>query len=210
MTGIRSFKIKQEKKYGEVLFNRRRSINFFHPSKDKDKVENIREKKKTTNKFSTKKIKKKTSLYGNLLKDKQKIKYIYCIKKEKELFNLYKKCKKNGDLILQNLELNLSNVVYRLGFAKTRSHARQLVCHRHILVNGKIVNISSYKVKKGDIVSIKASSSKSFIVDPKEDCLAGWLSYDHEKKIAKVVCLPKKEDFNEKIKISSLISIYSR
>ncbi|MDE6179409.1 MAG: 30S ribosomal protein S4, partial [Duncaniella sp.] len=98
---------------------------------------------------------RKTSEYGVQLREKQKVKYTYGVL-EKQFHNLFDKASRSkgitGEILLQLLESRLDNVVYRLGIAPTRAAARQLVLHRHITVNGKVVNIASYSVKSGDVV----------------------------------------------------------
>ena len=99
---------------------------------------------------------RKTSEYGIQLREKQKAKYTYGLL-EKQFRNLYEKAKRTkgitGVILMQLLESRLDNIVYRLGFAPTRAAARQLVSHRHITVDGKVVNIASFQVKTGDVVS---------------------------------------------------------
>ena len=117
--------------------------------------------------------KRKTSEYGVQLKEKQKAKYTYGVL-EKQFRNLFAKATRTkgitGEVLLQLLESRLDNVVYRLGFAPTRAAARQLVSHRHIVVNGAVVNIPSYQVKAGDVVAVREKSkSLEVIAKPSSD-----------------------------------------
>ena len=107
---------------------------------------------------------RKTSEYGVQLREKQKAKYTYGVL-ERQFRNLFDKAASTkgitGEVLLQLLESRLDNVVYRLGIAPTRAAARQLVLHRHITVNGQVVNIASYQVKPGDVVGVREKSSLS-------------------------------------------------
>ena len=114
---------------------------------------------------------KKTSEYGIMLAEKQKAKYTYGVL-EKQFRNMFEKAASasgiTGEILLQNLEARLDNVVFRLGIAPTRAAARQLVSHRHIVVDGKVVNIPSYSVKPGQVVGVreKSKSLESVIILP--------------------------------------------
>jgi len=113
---------------------------------------------------NTNKANKKISEYGLQLREKQKAKFIYGVQ-EKPFRNLYKRAEKmkgiSGSNLMILLELRLDNVIFRLGLARTRREARQIVSHRHVLVNGKIVNIPSYTLKEGDTIEIKEASRSS-------------------------------------------------
>ena len=129
--------------------------------------------------------KRKTSEYGIQLREKQKAKYIYGVL-EKQFRNLFEKASRSkgitGEVLLQFLEARLDNVVFRLGIAPTRAAARQLVSHRHITVDGQVVNIPSYSVKPGQIIGVREKSKSLEVI---ADALAGfnhskypWMEWD--------------------------------
>ena len=160
---------------------------------------------------------RKTSEYGNQLREKQKAKYTYGVL-EKQFRNLFDKADRSkgitGVILLQLLEARLDNVVYRLGIARTRAAARQLVSHRHITVNGRVLNIPSYSVKPGDVV---AGREKSKSLEVIADALAGfnhskypWLEWDENVKGGKLLHLPQREDIPENIKEQSIVELYSK
>ena len=131
---------------------------------------------------------RKTSEYGTQLREKQKAKYTYGVL-ERQFRNLFDKAASTkgitGEVLLQLLEGRLDNVVYRLGIAPTRAAARQLVLHRHITVNGQVVNIASYQVKPGDVVGVRERSKSLEVI---ADALAGfnhskypWIEWDEAK-----------------------------
>ena len=117
---------------------------------------------------------RKTSEYGTQLREKQKAKYTYGVL-ERQFRNLFEKAERTkgitGEVLLQLLEARLDNVVYRLGIAPTRAAARQIVLHRHIVVNGKVVNIPSYHVEAGDVVGVREKSKSLEVI---ADNLAGF------------------------------------
>lgn len=160
---------------------------------------------------------RKTSEYGNQLREKQKAKYTYCVL-EKQFRNLFDKADRSkgitGVILLQLLEARLDNVVYRLGIARTRAAARQLVSHRHITVNGRVLNIPSYSVKPGDVVAVREKSKSLEVI---ADALAGfnhskypWLEWDENVKGGKLLHLPQREDIPENIKEQSIVELYSK
>jgi small subunit ribosomal protein S4 len=160
-------------------------------------------------------IMKTQSQYGKQLREKQKVKRMYGILEKQ--FRLYVesalKSKGNtGEAILVLLEKRLDNVVYRLGFAVNRIMARQLVSHRHILVNGKKVNIPSYQVNVGDVITVTEKISKSTNVAKvlgNEDLnIASWL--DRKGIIGNVKSEPKREDIVEPISEQDIVEFYSR
>lgn len=161
--------------------------------------------------------KRKTSEYGTQLKEKQKAKYTYGVL-EKQFANLFDKASRTkgitGEVLLQLLESRLDNVVYRLGFARTRNGARQLVSHRHIIVNGEVVNIPSYQVKQGDIVGVRESSKALEVIN---DSLAGfnhskyaWIEFDESAKAGKFLHMPDRADIPENIKEQLIVELYSK
>ncbi len=160
---------------------------------------------------------RKTSEYGVQLREKQKAKYTYGVL-EKQFRNLFEKASRlkgiTGVILLQLLESRLDNVVYRLGVAPTRAAARQLVLHRHITVNGKVVNIPSYEVKAGDIIGVREKSKSLEVI---QDALAGfnhskypWIEWDETQKAGKFLHLPEREDIPENIKEQLIVELYSK
>lgn len=160
---------------------------------------------------------RKLSEYGTQLKEKQKAKYTYGVL-EKQFRNLFNKAARKegvtGELLLQLLECRLDNVVYRLGIARTRAAARQLVLHRHVTVNGKVVNIPSYSVKPGEVVAVREKSKSLEVI---EDSLAGfnhskypWIEWEESVKGGKMLHLPQREDIPENIKEQLIVELYSK
>ena len=160
---------------------------------------------------------RKTSEYGNQLREKQKAKYTYGVL-ERQFRNLFKKADRTkgvtGEILLQLLEARLDNIVYRLGIAPTRAAARQLVLHRHITVDGKVVNIPSYSVKPGQIIAVREKSKSLEVI---ADALAGfnhsnypWLEWDESIKGGKLLHNPQREDIPETIKEQSIVELYSK
>lgn len=159
---------------------------------------------------------RKKSEYGIQLREKQKVKYTYGIL-EKQFRNLFDKANRSkgvtGEVLLQLLESRLDNVVFRLGIAPTRAAARQLVSHKHIVVNGKVVNIPSFNVKGGDIVEVREKSKSLEIIT---DSLAGrsskfsWLEWDDNMLAGKFLNIPEREDIPENIKEQLIVELYSK
>ena len=160
---------------------------------------------------------RKTSEYGIQLREKQKAKYTYGVL-EKQFRNLFEKASSmkgiTGEILLQLLESRLDNVVYRLGVAPTRAAARQLVLHRHVTVNGAVVNIPSYQVKAGDVVGVREKSKSLEVI---ADALAGfnhtkypWIEWDETVKAGKFLHVPAREDIPENIKEQLIVELYSK
>ena len=161
---------------------------------------------------------RKASEYGTQLREKQKAKRYYGVLESqfRGYFDLaIKKKGKTGENLLSILETRLDNTIYRLGFAMSRAEARQLVRHGHFLVNGKKVNIPSFLVKPGMIITLKDSSrtldkfkavieANSFRQPPK------WLDYDANALIAKVVALPEREDIDLPVEEQLIVELYSK
>ena len=160
---------------------------------------------------------KKPSEYAIQLSEKQKAKYIYGIL-EKQFRNLFKKASSKsgitGENLLILLESRLDNVVFRLGISKTRRSARQLVTHKHILVNGKMVNIPSFSLKEGDIVSIRDKSrSISFInecINDQNNSKYNWLDWDTKSFSGKLINYPDRESIPENINEQLIVELYSK
>lgn len=160
------------------------------------------------------KPKRKLSDYGLQLKEKQKMKYLYGIL-EKQLRKLYKDASKNpeatGAALLNLLERRLDNVVYRLGWAKTRAAARQLVAHNHILVNNKKMNIPSYRVQVNDLVALRPKATSIPLVSEyikEESATPEWLK--KKQSLATVVRLPERSDISETVEEQLVVEYYSR
>ena len=160
---------------------------------------------------------RKLSEYGTQLREKQKAKYTYGVL-EKQFRNLFDKATRTkgvkGEVLLQLLESRLDNIVYRLGIAPTRAAARQLVLHRHITVDGEVVNIASYSVKPGHVVAAREKSKSLEVI---ADALAGfnhskypWIEWDENVKGGKMLHLPQREDIPENIKEQLIVELYSK
>lgn len=164
---------------------------------------------------SGKKMKRRLSEYGQQLREKQKAKVIYGVL-EKQFGNLVKtlssKKGETGEMIISGLETRLDNIVYRLGFAKTRAMARQMVSHKHILVNGRKLNIPSYKVKVDDVITLETKTQKNVQVAPLiEDKNKQILPFLKKEGIAgKLLRMPKKEDIQVPFDLQQIIEYYSR
>ncbi|MDR2533656.1 MAG: 30S ribosomal protein S4 [Tannerellaceae bacterium] len=161
--------------------------------------------------------KRKTSEYGIQLREKQKAKHTYGVL-EKQFRNLFEKSSRSkgitGEVLLQLLERRLDNVVFRLGIAPTRAAARQLVSHRHITIDGKVVNIPSYSVKTGQMVGVREKSKSMEVV---ENSLAGfnhskypWIEWDSSTLSGKLLHFPERTDIPENIKEQLIVELYSK
>ena len=158
----------------------------------------------------------KKSEYAIQLMEKQKAKFTYGIL-ERQFRNLFEKASRSkgvtGEALLQLCESRLDNVVYRFGLSPTRSGARQLVSHRHITVNGSIVNIPSYQVKVGDLVGVREKSkSLNIIIESKgRDASAyEWLSWNREQLQGNYVSVPERIQIPENIKEQLIVELYSK
>ena len=160
---------------------------------------------------------KKVSEYGAQLKEKQKVKFVYGIL-EKQFHRYFERAASmkgiTGDNMLQLLELRLDNVVYRLGLAKTRRMARQVVGHGHIRVNGKKVDIPSYSVKVGDVITLRpASAEKEMFKSLREGTSVltpKWLTFDAQNLTGTVNALPAREDIDLQVQENMIVEFYSR
>ncbi|OQD42202.1 30S ribosomal protein S4 [Croceivirga radicis] len=158
----------------------------------------------------------KKSEYAIQLMEKQKAKYTYGIL-ERQFRNLFAEAKRKdgvtGEVLLQLCESRLDNVVYRMGIAPSRRAARQLVGHRHITVNGELVNIPSYSLRAGDVVGVR---EKSKSVQAITDSLANssavyeWLTWNSEKKEGTFVAVPERLQIPENIKEQLIVELYSK
>ena len=159
---------------------------------------------------------KKVSEYGLQLREKQKVKRAYGLL-EKQFHGYYETAAKmkgkTGETMLSLLERRLDNVCYRLGLGASRAQARQIVNHTHILVNGKCVNIPSYQIKVGDVISVKEKSAKSELFAGLRDArviVPKWLEFDSSKLTGKVTALPAREDIDLTIAEHLIIELYSK
>ena len=177
---------------------------------------NFEKKKYPPGQHGNSKRRKKQSEYGIQLMEKQKAKYTYGIL-ERQFRKMYKKASRKkgitGEVLLQLAESRLDNVVYRLGIAPTRSGARQLVSHKHITVNGNVVNIPSFEVKEGDLVGVRERSKS---LEAITESLAtrknqfGWFEWDDDKMYGKMMQLPTREQIPETIKEQLIVELYSK
>ncbi|HEX5168340.1 MAG TPA: 30S ribosomal protein S4 [Cyclobacteriaceae bacterium] len=161
--------------------------------------------------------KRKQSEYAIQLAEKQKAKYIYGLL-ERQFAKLFSAASRKkgvtGEVLLQLLEARLDNTVFRLGIAPTRRAARQLVLHRHIVVNGDVVNIPSFTLKPGDLVGVR-ERSKSLEVVTNSLSLQGarkynWLEWDNNEMIGKIINLPLRQDIPENINEQLIVELYSK
>ena len=164
------------------------------------------------------KSRRKASEYGLQLREKQKAKFIYGVL-EKPFRNLYAKAEQQkgltGPNLMTLLELRLDNVIFRLGFARTRREARQIVDHKHVLVNGKSVNIPSYQVKAGDKIEIREKSKslqryKDIIAATEGHLVPGWLTADRENLCGEVVEKPNREQIDVPVNETLIVELYSK
>ena len=176
----------------------------------KSKIETIRNPKAQ--------VRKKQSEYGIQLNEKQKVKFIYGVL-EKQFRLYYERAEKmpgiTGENLLAILEQRLDNVVFRLGFAMTRREARQLVNHGHVTVNGRKVNIPSYQVKPGMVISLTEKGKsmqkiKENIEDNAFRPAPKWIEYDKNNMTAKIVAVPARDDIDMPIEEHLIVELYSK
>jgi small subunit ribosomal protein S4 len=159
----------------------------------------------------------KQSEYSTQLMEKQKVKYTYGVL-ERQFENLFHRASAKegitGENLLKFLEARLDNAVYRLGIAPTRSGARQLVCHKHITVNGEVVNIASYTLKAGDVIAVR---EKSKSLETIAHAVAGrkinkysWLQWDAANLTGKFLNYPNRDEIPENIKENLIVELYSK
>lgn len=193
-------KSKIARKFGEPIFG---------PDKNLDK------KNYPPGQHGLAKKRKKMSVYGMQLKEKQKAKYTYGLleKQFSRMFLLAQRKKGiTGEVLLQILESRLDNVVYRLGLSSSRRGARQLVSHRHIVVNGNIVNVPSYLVKPGDTVGVREKSKSLEVITNSVSTSSkfSWLEWNFEALTGTFVKFPEREDIPETIKEQLIVELYSK
>lgn len=161
---------------------------------------------------------KKESEYASQLKEKQKLKFIYGVL-EKQFHGYFEKAKAmpgiTGENLMRILESRLDSVIFRLGFARTRKEARQIVTHGHIMVNGRRVDVPSYRVKAGDVVSVAPKSKellviKSALVSNARFEVPAWLEVDIEKLQGNVLALPQRDQIDLDINEQLIVELYSK
>ncbi len=160
---------------------------------------------------------KKQSEYAIQLMEKQKAKYTYGVL-EKQFANIFDKATRRGgitgEVLLQMLEARLDNTVYRLGVAKTRRGARQLVLHKHITVNGEIVNIPSYTLRQGDIVGVRERSKSLEVITESLASKGGkrfsWIEWDDKEMVGKFLNVPQRDEIPENIQEQLIVELYSK
>lgn len=194
-------KTKIARKFGDAIYG---------PDKNYDK------KNYPPGQHGINKKRKKLSEYGIQLREKQKAKYTYGVL-ERQFANLFDKAQRSkgvtGEVLLQLLESRLDNLVFRLGIAPTRSGARQLVTHRHITVNGQVVNVPSFSVRPGDVVGVREKSKSLEVI---QDSLGSrrvnvsWLEWDSASLAGKLINRPERDQIPETIKEQLIVELYSK
>lgn len=162
---------------------------------------------------------KKLSEYGMQLKEKQKAKFIYGVL-EKPFRNYFAKAQKlkygtTGDNLMILLELRLDNVLFRMGLGRTRKETRQIIDHKHVLVNGKCVNIPSYSVKAGDVIEIKEKFKntqryKDILEVTGSRLVPAWIEADHEKLTGTVKAIPTRDEIDVPVNDVLIVELYSK
>jgi small subunit ribosomal protein S4 len=161
--------------------------------------------------------KRKQSEYATQLAEKQKAKYIYGVL-ERQFENIFDKASRKkgvtGEVLLQLLESRLDNTVYRLGVAPTRRAARQLVVHKHITVNGDVVNIPSVSLRPGDVVAVREKSKSletiTYSLSVQSAKKYNWLEWDGSEMSGKLINLPPRQDIPENINEQLIVELYSK
>ena len=194
-------KTKISRKFGEPLFGEDRTLE---------------KKNYPPGQHGNSKRRAKKSEYAIQLMEKQKAKYTYGIL-EKQFKNIYDKANRGkgitGELLLQLCESRLDNVVYRMGISKTRDGARQLVSHKHVTVNGSIVNIPSYTLRPGDIISIREKSKSLKTIESsllENNSEYEWIKFNRERLEGEFVSIPERDQIPENIKEQLIVELYSK
>ena len=194
-------KTKISRKFGEPLFGEDRTLE---------------KKNYPPGQHGNNKRRSKKSEYAIQLMEKQKAKYTYGIL-EKQFRNIYDKANRGkgitGELLLQLCESRLDNVVFRMGISKTRDGARQLVSHKHVTVNGSIVNIPSYTLRPGDMVSIREKSKSLKAIESslmENSSEYDWIKFNRERLEGEFVTIPDREQIPENIKEQLIVELYSK
>jgi len=163
-------------------------------------------------------VKQKVQGYGLQLREKQKVKRLYGMLEGQFALTFHRASQEkgvSGELLLQKLERRLCNVIYRLGFGSSQAQARQLVRHGHVRVNERRVNIPSYQVKVGDVISLGTRAGKNALVAASVESVKGrgvpkWLELDSEGMKGKVLSLPARDDVNFPIQEQLIVELYSK
>lgn len=192
-------KAKVNRKFGEPVFG------------------NVKSKKTTPPGEHGNSRRRRASEYGNQLREKQRAKYTYGVL-ERQFRNYYKKASRmpgvRGEVLLQLLEQRLDNVVFRLGLAKSRAAARQLVNHRHIIVDGKVVDIPSYSVQPGQVVGVRERDKNLEVIREAVQSLGhnqySWIAWDAAAQAGTFLHVPERADIPENIVEQSIIELYSK
>ena len=172
----------------------------------------------TTSNRNPRPMKRKQSEYGRQLTEKQKVKFIYGML-EKQFRKYYELATKmqgiTGEILLQILESRLDNVVYRMTLANTRRESRQMVGHGHVLVNGKRVDIPSYRVKVGDVITLKEQTKtsdriKAIVEANSTRVVPKWIEMDKEALVGKVVALAQRDDIDFEVEEHLIVELYSK
>ena len=194
-------KTKISRKFGEPLFGEDRTLE---------------KKNYPPGQHGNSKRRAKKSEYAIQLMEKQKAKYTYGIL-EKQFRNIYNKANRGkgitGELLLQLCESRLDNVVYRMGISKTRDGARQLVSHKHVTVNGSIVNIPSYTLRPGDKVSIREKSKSLKTIESsliENNSEYEWIKFNRDRLEGEFVSIPERDQIPENIKEQLIVELYSK
>ena len=161
-------------------------------------------------------LRRKEKEYGVQLREKQKVKRAYGVS-ERQFRNMYEEAVRmkgvTGDNLLSLLERRLDNVIYRMGIGSSRSEARQIVSHRHITVNGRPVNIASFKVSKGDVLAIKENKRQLDMfkqLKGQKPVMPKWLEFNGDKLTGKITDLPERSDIDLNIHENLIIELYSK
>jgi small subunit ribosomal protein S4 len=194
-------KTKIARKFGEPIFGDDKSFE---------------KKKYPPGQHGNNKRRGKKSEYAIQLMEKQKAKYTYGIL-ERQFRNMFEKATSSkgitGEVLLQLCEKRLDNVVFRLGLSPTRRGARQLVSHKHITVNGEIVNIPSYQLKENDVIGVREKSKSLSVIEDalsKSSAVYEWLSWNSDKKEGTLVSVPQREQIPENINEQFIVELYSK
>jgi small subunit ribosomal protein S4 len=163
-------------------------------------------------------IKKKLEGYGLQLREKQKVKRLYGMQEEQFALTFKRSAQEKGvvgETLLQKLERRLDNVVYRLGFGSSRAQARQIVCHGHVRLNGKRIDIPSYQVEVGDVLTLAPRAAKNALVAASLEAVKGrgvpkWLEFDAAALSGRVLSLPARDDINFPIQEQLIVELYSK
>ena len=199
MSRFTQSKSKVSRRFGEPIFGREKEV-----------------KRSTPPGQHGAKRKRKVSEYGQQLLEKQKAKYIYGMREGQfRIFFERAKAKngKTGDILLQMCEARLDNVVYRLGIAPTRAAARQLVTHRHIVVDGKVLNIPSYTVRPGQTVGVREKDRQMIAITgslERHPVTGAWLSWDAASMTGTFMQVPERSEIPENINEQAIVELYSR